>query len=181
MLASKVNDKDALIDIAVENKFNDFVCQYAEKTKTWDEAEEWIPILVKLKTEKSSNLILNFLTRIPVRGQKAKPGLCGFYDAYLDASWNDEIRALKDYKDWVVEYNQECDKILSLAINEGNKYLARMVLSKYVDNVQATAGGDVYVDGVFVDGSHGYIKYVPTDRNAARKKYDEAIKLGLLK
>ena len=163
-----------------KNQFNDYVCKHAEQTTTWNEAEKWIPILAKLKTENSSKVILNFLTRIPVRGEKVKPGLCDYSVAAM-GTWGNEGLPLKQYNDWVVEYNNECDKILSLAINEGNKYLARMILSKYVDNVHATTGSrDFYVDGVRVDGSHGYIKYVPTDRNTARKKYDEAIKLGLL-
>ena len=58
-----------------------------------------------------------------------------------------------------------------------------MILLKYVDNVEVTTGNNpaVVVDGVKVDGSHGYIKYTSADRDAARKKYDEAVRIGAFK
>ena len=58
-----------------------------------------------------------------------------------------------------------------------------MILLNYVDNVEITLGhgSGIVVDGVKVDGNHGYIKYTSADRDAARKKYDEAVRIGAFK
>ena len=58
-----------------------------------------------------------------------------------------------------------------------------MILLKYVDTVEVTIGDGpgIVDDGVKVDGDHGYIKYTSADRDAARKKYDEAVRIGAFK
>ena len=133
-------------------------------------------LLSELNGDECKDKIIFLLEEIPVEGEKFPQGLC-FRDVssrfYNNGAQSDA------YIVWTQHFNRLCDNILSLAINKKNQDLAKMILLKYVDNVEVTKGGSgVKVDGVKVDEDHGYIKYTSTDRDAARKKYDEAVRIG---
>ena len=135
-------------------------------------------LLSELNGDECKDKITFLLEEIPVEGEKFPQGLCDYRIASR-GSGNTEGLPLDAYIVWTQHFNRLCDNILSLAINRRNQDLATMILLKYVDNVEVTEGGrDVVVDGVKVDGYHGYIKYTSTDRDAARKKYDEAVRIG---
>ena len=51
-------------------------------------------------------------------------------------------------------------------------------LNEVFRNACAGHNGERIVDGISVDGNHGYIKYTSADRDAAKKKYDEAVRNG---
>ena len=134
-------------------------------------------LLSELNGDECKDKIAFLLEEIPVEGEKCPQGLCSYYTAYRD---NDQGLPLDAYIVWTQHFNRLCDTILSLAINRRNQDLAMMILLKYVDNVEVTLGSGV-VDGVEVDFQHGYIKYTSADRDAARKKYDEAVRIGAFK
>lgn len=122
-----------------------------------------------------------FLEDIPIEGEKFPGGLCDYF-IVCRGDWGDEGIPLDAYIVWTEHYNRLCNTILSLSINRNYPQLAKVALMQFVDNVEAHKGGDgVKIDGVKVDGNHGYIKYTGTDRDAAKKKYDEAVKMGYLK
>lgn len=137
-------------------------------------------LLSELNGDECKDKIAFLLEEIPVEGEKCPQGLCSYYTAYRDG---DRGLPLDAYIVWTQHFNRLCDTILSLAINRRNQDLATMILLKYVDNVEVTIGDypAVVVDGVKVDGDHGYIKYTSADRDAARKKYDEAVRIGAFK
>ena len=137
-------------------------------------------LLSELNGDECKDKIAFLLEEIPVEGEKFPQGLCSYYTAYRDG---DQGLPLDAYIVWTQHFNRLCDTILSLAINRKNQDLATMILLKYVDNVEVTIGDypAVVVDGVKVDGDHGYIKYTSADRDAARKKYDEAVRIGAFK
>ena len=134
-------------------------------------------LLSELNGDECKDKITFLLEEIPVEGEKFPQGLC-HYSIACRGEWGDEGLPLDAYIVWTQHFNRLCDTILSLAINRNNQDLAKMILLKYVDNVEVTRGGDNVVDGVMVDGNHGYIKYTSVDRDAARKKYDEAVRIG---
>lgn len=137
-------------------------------------------LLSELNGDECKDKIAFLLEEIPVEGEKCPQGLCSYYTAYRDG---DRGLPLDAYIVWTQHFNRLCDTILSLAINRRNQDLATMILLKYVDNVEVTIGDypAVVVDGVKVDGDHGYIKYTSADRDVARKKYDEAVRIGAFK
>ena len=135
-------------------------------------------LLSELNGDECKDKITFLLEEIPVEGEKFPQGLCDYLIA-CRGDYGGKGISLDAYIVWTQHFNRLCDNILSLAINRNNQDLAKMILLKYVDNVEVTKGGSsVKVDGVKVDGNHGYIKYTSTDRDAARKKYDEAVRIG---
>ena len=138
-------------------------------------------LLSELNGDECKDKITFLLEEIPVEGEKFPQGLCDYDIASRGNGFTDEGLPFDAYIVWTQHFNRLCDSILSLAINRRNQDLATMILLKYVDNVEVTIGSMnpvVVVDGVKVDGNHGYIKYTSTDRDAARKKYDEAVRIG---
>ena len=136
-------------------------------------------LLSELNGDECKDKIAFLLEEIPVEGEKFPQGLCSYFIASR-GDFGDDGLPFDAYIVWTQHFNRLCDTILSLAINRRNQDLAMMILLKYVDNVEVTLGSGV-VDGVEVDFQHGYIKYTSADRDAARKKYDEAVRIGAFK
>lgn len=137
-------------------------------------------LLSESDAEECKDKILFILEEIPVEGEKFPEGLCD-YDIVCRGDWGDEGIPLDAYIVWTQHYNRLCNNILTLAINRKNRSLAQSILFQYVDNVEAIKGasdGSLKVNGVKVDGNHGYIKYNSEDRDTAKKKFDEAVKSG---
>ena len=139
-------------------------------------------LLSELNGDECKDKIAYLLEEIPVEGEKFPQGLCSYFIASR-GDFGDDGLPFDAYIVWTQHFNRLCDNILSLAINRRNQDLATMILLKYVDTVEVTIGDGpgIVVDGVKVDGDHGYIKYTSADRDAARKKYDEAVRIGAFK
>jgi len=125
--------------------------------------------------EEASNKIIFLLTELPVEGEKLSEGMHEYY-AVSD----------NEYKGWVKRYNNKCDEILSLAIQNKNKYLAKKILSMFKENMEGETGGydeKIVVKGKTIkfDGNHGYVWYTNDDIDAAKKKYEKAVKDGAFK
>ena len=145
-------------------------------------------LLSEFDDEECRNKITFLLEEIPIIGEKAPAGLCS-KSAIREVERN-------GYLVWVEHYNRLCNTILTLAINRNYPKLAKVALMQFADNMEVTEGGTHYyewpngdtgnvddykkVDGVTVDQYHAYVKYVSRDRDAAKKKYDEAVKLGVI-
>ena len=138
-------------------------------------------LLSELNGDECKDKITFLLEGIPVEGEKFPQGLYSYRIVTRDEY--DDGLPLDAYIVWTQHFNRLCDTILSLAINRRNQDLDTMILLKYVDTVEVTIGDGpgIVVDGVKVDGDHGYIKYTSADRDAARKKYDEAVRIGAFK
>ena len=137
-------------------------------------------LLSESDAEECKDKILFILEEIPVEGEKFPEGLCDF-EIVCRGDWGNEGIPLDAYIVWTQHYNRLCNNILTLAINRKNRSLAQSILLQYVDNVEAIKGdsdGYLKVNGVKVDGNHGYIKYTSEDRDSAKKKYDDAVKSG---
>ena len=75
--------------------------------------------------------------------------------------------------------------VLDLAISQDNKELANKVIKLYKENMDIFWGGsghktkdgryvEIAPDGTEVDGNHIYVTYNYKDKEAAKKKYEEA-------
>lgn len=137
-------------------------------------------LLSELNDDECKDKIMFILDEIPIEGEKFPEGLCDFWIANRgDDGLDGGGIALDAYIVWTQHFNRLCSIILSSAINSKNQELAKLILLKFVDNVEVTNGGDnVKINGVSVDFEHGYIKYTTKDRDVAQKKYDEAVKKG---
>ena len=78
---------------------------------------------------------------------------------------------------WVSKYNLKCDRILDIAIACGNKDLAERILrlfrpdaTFYYKPSAAQPKEECYKDV--------YAHYTNDSKNAAKKKYDEAVRSG---
>ena len=134
-------------------------------------------LMSQMSEEECKDKIVFLLNSVPVVGEVLPEGLHDYYDVYQKG---DRGNILHAYITWTVHYNRLCNTVLTLAINRRYKSVAQTALMQYVDNVEATTGDSgTNVDGVRVDGNHGYVKYTSADRDAAMKKYKDALKLGM--
>lgn len=118
--------------------------------------------------------IVFLLSEIPQDGEKQAEGLCDYYTACFKS---DEAGPMLRYKKSSSAINKLCDTTLGLAINRKNMELAKQILDFYQDEVVATKGSShpiVVVNGVEVDGNHGYIQYTHKAKDAAQAKYNRA-------
>ena len=136
-------------------------------------------LLSEFSDEECVDKITFILTEIPVEGEKAQAGLCRYWSACRDEK---EGKPLDAYIVWTEHYNRLCNTILTLAINRNYPKLAKFAIMQFADNVEVYKGSSdgIEIDGVNVDGNHGYIKYTSSDRDAAKKKYKEALQLGAI-
>lgn len=135
-------------------------------------------LLANLHGEECRDKIIFMLEAIPIEGEKFSAGLCQYRVAARGKSGEEGI-PLDAYIIWTQHYNRLCSNILTLAINRKNQELARAILLQFVDNVEVRTGKyGLKIDGVSVDGDHGYIKYTSNDRDAAQQKYDNAVASG---
>lgn len=81
----------------------------------------------------------------------------------------------KNYSLFVTRYNRLCDEILNVSILYKNSDMARQILSLYKEDC-SFVGDKTYANG----DMDWYFKVSNSSRDAATKKYNDAIKNGLL-
>lgn len=124
----------------------------------------------------STNRIVYLLNEFPIEGTVPQEGLIGYYEAQDDEACG-QMRVA--YTRSVDCFNRLCNKALDLAISQGDEEFANKILKLYKMNVKTTPGDHgLEVNGVVVDGDHGYVQFVNTDRELAEKKIEEAKKSG---
>ena len=124
----------------------------------------------------SANRIVYLLNEFPMEGTVPQEGLIDYYEA-LDEYSHGQMRVA--YTRSVDCFNRLCNKVLDLAISQGDEEFANKILKLYKMNVKTTPGDHgLKVNGVVVDGSHGYVQFLNTDRELAEKKIEEAKKSG---
>ena len=118
-------------------------------------------ILLNFNDEECRDKIQFLLADISVIGEKGEAGRRSYYGGISDY----DIA----YQTWAMHFNRLCDKVLTLAINRKYKSTAQMALLQIVDNMNTS-----------YSGNYSYVEYVDTDRKNAKKKYDDAVALGIL-
>lgn len=124
--------------------------------------------LVSQNTEETSNRVLYLLAEYQIPGTPVSPG----------AEYSDkDYRNVKKYMEGISRYNNRCNSVLSLAISQRNETLARKVVELFKQNVDvASESSDI---GKKIEiSSQGYNN---TDKDAAKRRLEEAIKEGAFK
>lgn len=120
--------------------------------------------LVSQNTEETSNRVLYLLAEYQIPGTPVSPGA-----EYLD----EDYRSVKKYMEGISRYNNRCNSVLSLAISQRNETLARKVIELFKQNV------DVRIEHTGIENIEISEKgYNNTDKDAAKKRLEEAIEQG---
>ncbi len=113
-------------------------------------------------------------TDYEIKGTRLPSGLRDYDEGYHNP-----------YSASVNDYNSKLNMVLDLAISQDNKELANKVIKLYKENMEIFKGGsghktkdgryvEIAPDGTEVDGDHCYVTYNYKDKEAAKKKYEEA-------
>lgn len=140
-----------------------------------------IMYLISENGDEAASRVAFLLNEFQPVGTKPQAGIVDFHEV----SDNSNLDA---YSSSVQHFNQICDMILDIAISQRCSNVAHNILTLYKDDVYSMTGGssiqtkdgwfDKAEDGTLVDGNHAYVKFVSTSRDAAKKKYDDAVKSG---
>lgn len=132
--------------------------------------------------------VIYILNEVPVKGEIQK-GICDyFYASEILNSRNaciyeTEAATARTYISFCKKYNELCDKVINLAINRKNKQVAEAVLDFYKPDIKVYKGESwgIKIDGVNVDGNHGYIKLYKETKAEAAEKVRKAFRMGKVK
>ncbi len=157
-----------------------------------NEAEEYvlneeIQYLAALNEEQANTKIILILNQPADNGFEAAEGAClgkrisGYYLKKNDTSSLSDVPSevinFRKYIVWCGKHNTRCNTILGIAISSGNQSLAKKILHQFrsdpelnlKNRVEDRSGWEYY---------DVYAHYTNGSRNAAQKKYDEAVKTG---
>ncbi len=152
---------------------------------------EEVTYLMGLNDPAAESRILKLIMETPLDGRRLDEGYCSAHDAYERSVTGGE-------KVWLYSYcikrnNQKCDIVMDLSILNEKQSIAKKVLLYYKDNMHIQKAGHDYsyddyklrinIKGktIKVDGDHGYIWYDSEDKDAAQKRYNDAVKNGVFK
>ncbi len=156
------------------------------------EAEEYvdneeIQFLVSLNEEQANNRVILILNKDVVEGLEAQEGAClGKRVRKFDLENESyglgpqEVTSYRKYISWCGEHNSKCSKVLSIAISCGNENLAKKLIHQFKSDPELVLKNEK--KGEYDDYYYDvYAHYTNGSINAARKKYDEAVKSGAFK
>lgn len=158
-----------------------------QEAEVYVENEE-LQFLASMNDEQANNRIILILNQRPIDGLEAAENAClgkrvekGDLDEELGYSSNspEEVKNFKKYIAWCGNHNSKCTSLLNIAIACGNKGLAQKIIHVFrpdpellLRNEHIDGGGWTYYDV--------YAHYTNSSKEAAQKKYNEAIKSGAL-
>lgn len=180
--------KEQLVVVKAEGDYSDIKAfsELIQEAEKYVENEE-VQYLASLNEERANNRIILLLNQRPIEGLEAAEMAClgkdvyeGFLKKEVDDVMNDSPSELKNYKryiTWCGNHNSRCSSILSIAIACGNQSLAQKILHSFRPDpelVLKKTRGDEYT----YKNYDVYAHYTNTTKEAAQKKYDEAVKSG---
>ena len=139
---------------------------------------EEIQYLASLNEEQANNRIILILNQQSIEGFEAVEKTC--LDKHIFLSMLDGHNASKQTNDFIKyiarcgKYNSQCSSILSIAIACGNESLAKKILHSFrpdpeIQSEKCKGNNDWY---------DIYAHYTNASKEAAQKKYNEAVKSG---
>ena len=165
--------------------------KYAESIHEQEEymENEEIQYLASMNDEQANNKIVLILNQKYVEGNQLKEMECleekhimwqGDFARYPYKDSPEPIRNFGKYINWCKDFHNKCNTVLTSAIACGNQDLAEKTLRCYrpdpeflFKNKKELSGNDVICDV--------YAHYTNASKDAAQKKYDEAVKSGVFK
>ena len=166
---------------------NNYSSSREEYAKSVEEAEKYVEneellFLTSLNEEQANNRIVTILTQRPIEGIEPAEMECldkEVTEWSVDLSnekGSERIKSFKKYISWCGVFNTKCNTLLSTAIASDNQSLAEKIIRCYRPDPEILLKnkrkkeGDIYFDA--------YAHFTNTSKEAAQKKYDEAVKSG---
>ena len=166
---------------------------YKEKEafeKAIQEAEDYVTneelqFLASLNDEQANNRIILIMNQRPIIGVEAAENAClgkKVYNRVIqsdvnDNLWNDDCQTVTDFKKYIIwcgEHNSKCTSLLNIAIACGNQNLAQKIIHVFRPDPELLTK-EIKGESSYYDV---YAHYTNTSKDAAQKKYDEAVKSG---
>lgn len=154
------------------------------------EAEDYVTneelqFLASLNDEQANNRIILIMNQRPIIGVEAAENAClgkKVYNRVIqsdvnDNLWNDDCQTVTDFKKYIIwcgEHNSKCTSLLNIAIACGNQNLAQKIIHVFRPDPELLTK-EIKGESSYYDV---YAHYTNTSKDAAQKKYDEAIKSG---
>jgi hypothetical protein len=148
-------------------------------------ANEEIQYLASLNEEQANNRVILILNQRSIAGLEAGEMAClgkkiEKYRLEEDDNINlpGEVRNFRIYISGCSEHNSHCNNILSIAIACGNQSLAKKILHSYRKDPELRLK-NYYLERETNDEYYDvYAHYTNSSKEAAQKKYNEAVKSG---
>lgn len=155
-----------------------------QEAEAYVENEE-LQYLASMNDEQANNRIILILNQRPIEGLEAAENACLGKEVYYrvieckidDSTWSDDNQTVTDFKKYIIwcgNLNSKCTSLFNIAIACGNKGLAQKLIHVFRPDPELTTkeikGRENYYDV--------YAHYTNTTKEAAQKKYDEAVKSG---
>jgi hypothetical protein len=180
--------KEQLVVVKAEGDYSEIKAfsELIQEAESYVENEE-LQYLASVNDEQANNRIILILNQRPIEGLEAAEMAClgkkvdkWYLDQEIDDYTNsspEEVKNFKRYIIWCGNHNSRCSNILGIAISCGNQSLAKKILHSFRSDPELELKlckkekGDV-------DHYDVYAHYTNITKEAAQKKYDEAVKSG---
>ena len=188
-LIDKVPESEDMLTFALDNEFLAMAKQLASKYAIITDVSFVTKLAAKNQRE-YSDIIIAMLQSYPVEGRPLAPGHYSYNRLHIYNDPNldkDNVEYNGDhykYCNWLPKYNQLCDRLLDIAIANKNNYLAQKLLplfKKNIETVVAGSNGERAGDGEAVKYYSSYVRHYTADIDAAKKKYQDAVRSGAFK
>ena len=169
--------KEKLVEIKSEGTTS---AQYALNSAI-EEAEKYIfneevQYLASLNEEQASNRVILIMNQRPIEGVEAAEMSCLAKGVLQDYRF-EQMGKFREYITWCGNHNSRLNTLLSIAISCGNQSLAKKILISYRPDPEMVFKNERYKDGIGTVYDV-YAHYTNTSKDAAKIKYDEAVKSG---
>ena len=142
---------------------------------------EELQFLASLNDEQANNRIILILNQRPIDGLEAAENTClgkRVEKRDIDSSYPpEEVKNFKKYIAWCGNHNSKCTSLFNIAIACGNKGLAQKVIHVFRPDPELLLRNEHIDEGVFLYYDV-YAHYTNSSKEAAQKKYNEAVKSG---
>lgn len=178
-----------LIGMALAGNDLDFAKQLANYGDLSIHDDKTISKIASLNDRTWSDMLLNAFSKYEVQGQPLTEGIHDYYDVERGTYHSDASKLFFQYVDDVTKYNQQCNKVLDIAINSENQYLAKKIILLFKQKANFLQNdGDERKEMKAPDGSgtkipyyRSYVWYTDDAQEVAQKKYNEAVRNGAFK
>jgi hypothetical protein len=119
--------------------------------------------LIEMKDMDANKRLINSLALMNIIGDKPSHKMSAY----------GSLTKYDNYQIFVTRFNRICDEILNISILNNNKETAKQILLLYKEDCSPSYKKDG-------DDDHYYYDFSNSSKNAALKKYDDAVKNGLL-
>ena len=178
--------KEKFITVKADGDYDEIKAfeEAIKEAEAYIENEE-LQFLASMNEAPANNRIILILNQRPIVGLEAAENAClgkKVYQSVIQSNvdnsmWSDDCQTVTDFKRYIIwcgEHNSKCTSLLNIAIACGNQNLAKKMIHIFRPDPELLTKeikGERYYFDV-------YAHYTNVSKNAAQKKYDEAVKSG---